>query len=59
MEETTVINDIIVQVGRTGTLTPVAILEPVSIGGVMVARASLHNQDEIQNKDIRITTQSL
>lgn len=54
MEETTVINDIIVQVGRTGTLTPVAILEPVNIGGVMVARASLHNQDEIQNKDIRI-----
>ena len=54
MEETTVINDIIVQVGRTGTLTPVAILAPVSIGGVMVARASLHNQDEIRNKDIRI-----
>ena len=54
MEETTVIKDIIVQVGRTGTLTPVALLEPVSIGGVMVSRASLHNQDEIQNKDIRI-----
>ena len=54
MEETTVINDIIVQVGRTGTLTPVAILEPVSIGGVMVSRASLHNYDEIKNKDIRI-----
>jgi len=54
MEETTVINDIIVQVGRTGTLTPVAILEPVSIGGVMVARATLHNMDEIERKDIRI-----
>jgi DNA ligase (NAD+) len=54
MEETTVIKDIVVQVGRTGTLTPVAILEPVNIGGVMVSRASLHNQDEIQNKDIRI-----
>ncbi len=54
MEETTVINDIKVQVGRTGTLTPVAILEPVSVGGVMVARASLHNMDEIQRKDIRI-----
>jgi DNA ligase (NAD+) len=54
MEETTVINDIKVQVGRTGTLTPVAILEPVSIGGVIVARASLHNMDEIERKDIRI-----
>lgn len=50
----TIIEDIIVQVGRTGALTPVAILTPVNIGGVMVARASLHNQDEISKKDIRI-----
>ena len=54
MQKTTVIKDIIVQVGRTGTLTPVAILEPVNIGGVMVSRATLHNEDEISRKDIRI-----
>jgi DNA ligase (NAD+) len=46
--------DITVQVGRTGILTPVAELEPINIGGVLVARASLHNQDEIDRKDIRI-----
>jgi DNA ligase (NAD+) len=50
----TKINDIIVQVGRTGALTPVACLEPVNIGGVIVARASLHNEDEIKRKDIKI-----
>jgi DNA ligase (NAD+) len=51
---TTKIEDVIVQVGRTGKLTPVALLEPVHIGGVEVRRASLHNQSEIDRKDIRI-----
>jgi DNA ligase (NAD+) len=51
---TTVVRDIIVQVGRTGRLTPVALLDPVHIGGVEVSRASLHNQSEIERKDIRI-----
>jgi DNA ligase (NAD+) len=51
---TTVIKDIIVGVGRTGTLTPVAILEPVIISGSKVQRATLHNEDEIRRKDIRI-----
>ncbi len=51
---TTKLEDIIVQVGRTGRLTPVAILKPVRIGGVEVSRASLHNQSEIERKDIRI-----
>jgi DNA ligase (NAD+) len=51
---TTKIKDIEVQVGRTGQLTPVAHLDPVHIGGVEVSRASLHNQSEIEQKDIRI-----
>jgi DNA ligase (NAD+) len=51
---TTLVEDIQVQVGRTGALTPVAIVTPVSVGGVMVKRATLHNQDEIDRKDIRI-----
>ena len=49
----TVLEKISIQVGRTGTLTPVAELAPVSVGGVTVSRASLHNQDEIERKDIR------
>jgi DNA ligase (NAD+) len=53
-QEVTRIKDIIVNVGRTGALTPTALLEPVGIGGVTVSRASLHNQDEIDRKDIRI-----
>ena len=53
-EATTKLLDIIVQVGRTGKLTPVAVLEPVLVGGVEVSRASLHNQSEIERKDIRI-----
>jgi DNA ligase (NAD+) len=50
----TIIEDIIIQVGRTGILTPVAQLHPINIGGVLVSRASLHNYDEITKKDIRI-----
>ena len=54
MQQTTRLLDILINVGRTGTLNPLAVLEPVNIGGVTVGRATLHNEDEIARKDIRI-----
>ena len=53
-EEVTQVQDIVVQVGRTGKLTPVAQLKPVDVSGVTVSRATLHNQDELDRKDVRI-----
>jgi len=53
-QATTKINDIVIQVGRTGALTPVAVLEPVKLSGITISRSTLHNEDEITRKDVRI-----
>jgi len=53
-EATTIVKDIVVQVGRTGALTPVAHLKPVRLGGILITRATLHNEDEIKRLDVRI-----
>jgi DNA ligase (NAD+) len=53
-KEITILQDIVVSVGRTGTLTPLALLKPVEVGGVTISRATLHNADEVARKDIRI-----
>jgi DNA ligase (NAD+) len=53
-QATTVVKEIFVGVGRMGTLTPVAIMEPVNVGGVMVSRATMHNEDEVLKKDVRV-----
>lgn len=53
-QQTTKLRDIVIQVGRTGTLTPVAVLDPVRVRGVEITSATLHNEDEIRRKDLRI-----
>jgi DNA ligase (NAD+) len=53
-QATTRVNDIIIQVGRTGALTPVAVLEPVKLSGTTISRSTLHNEDEVRRKDVRV-----
>ncbi len=53
-EKTTLLREITVQVGRTGKLTPVAEMDPVVVAGSTVARATLHNEDEVRRKDVRV-----
>jgi DNA ligase (NAD+) len=53
-QATTRVNDIVVQVGRTGALTPVAVLEPVRLSGTTIARSTLHNEEELERKDVRV-----
>ena len=53
-QATTRVNDIVIQVGRTGALTPVAVLEPVKLSGTVISRSTLHNEDEIRRKDVRV-----
>jgi DNA ligase (NAD+) len=53
-QATSKVKDIVIQVGRTGALTPVALLEPVKLSGITISRSTLHNEDEIKRKDIRI-----
>jgi DNA ligase (NAD+) len=53
-QATTIVEDILVQVGRTGALTPVAVLKPVEVGGVMISRATLHNEDEIRRLGLKV-----
>lgn len=52
-KEIAILEDIVVQVGRAGILTPAALLQPADVGGITVTRATLHNQDEVKKKDVR------
>jgi len=53
-QATTRVNDIVIQVGRTGALTPVAVLEPVKLSGTTISRSTLHNEEEVRRKDVRV-----